>query len=752
MQNTCAHPCTPVSHYRAIMVAEQQVAQMVAAIQKLSDKADDQHNTMIAMMTEVTTQRAEMDKLNKVMTGLATDTEALKGNVDVRLAEGETKLSQIFIQNDARLMEIFARIETALVTVQAKSDAQDQEGVRRAHASDAALAAVQAKSDAQDQEIARRMQASEAKVAEALTQLAQAVMASARAPSDPAAGSGGPAHSGAWGTPGAPDPWAGSGQQAGQQAGYAAAPAPAVPDPWATGPSAWHQAPPGMGPTAREPERPKPKDFLGVNPFNGAIEGFPDWADRMVAKFGNFPGDYGRLLEWSERQTDPITIQVEQSLSTSTEEASRRIYDILTERTGPQVFDKRRNAGLGRGLEFWRVLKRDFGTYSLEAQAAKLQNFMYPSRVDTKDLGGALDRWETLGRELGRNVDEDFKFIALKALIPTMMTEQITLHGIKTYADALSFVRRHIADRRNAAQASEVQRQAKVVTKGAAPMDISAVLAALGIETGGGEDVESDGQESASPLDTFIAALRNKGGGKGGGKEETRECFNCGKKGHLARNCLQKAEGKGESKGYGKGLGKSKGYGKGGKGPGKGANALYEEYETDACELSIGCLLAATQELPINACARAEAQGDRWGNFVRTETLLDSGAAECVCGSGHFGDVKLESDPGRPKANTEYVTADGMRIPNLGEKRVHGTTSGGSPLNVRFQVTQVEKPLMAVSKLVDAGHTVQFNEKGGQIVNNRSGRITEFRRKDGVYVLDMWVPAPSDSASGGMRL
>jgi hypothetical protein len=690
------------------MVAEQQLAQMMAAIQTLSN---------------------EVDKLNALMTGLAADTEALKVSVNSRLAEGETTLNQIF-----------TKVENALVTVQAKSDAQAQEGAQRAQTSDAALAAVQAKSDAQDLEIARRMQGSEAKITEALTQLAAAVMANASAP---AAGSGGPAP--AWGTPGAPDPW--GGQQAGQQAGQAAGPMPAAS---AAQPIPWQ-------PPAREPERPKPKDFLGVNPFNGAIEGFPDWADRMVAKFGNFPGEYSQLLEWSESQTDPITTQVEQNLSPSAEEASRRIYDILTERTGPQVFDKRRNAGLGRGLEFWRVLKRDFGTYSLEAQAAKLQNFMYPSRVDMKDLGGALDRWETLGRELGRNVDEDFKFIALKALIPTTMTEQITLHGIKTYADALSFVRRHIADRRNAAQASEVQRQAKIVTKGAAPMDISAVLAALGIETGGSEDAENDGQECASPLDTFIAALRNKGGGKGGGnkggdKEETRECYNCGKKGHLSRNCSQKAENKGEPKGWEpKGKGKSKG-GKGGKGPGKGANALYEEYEGDACELSIGCLLSATQEMPINACSRAEAQGDRWGNFVRIETLLDSGAAECVCGSGHFGDVRMESDPGRPKANTEYVTADGMRIPNLGEKRVHGTTTSGSPLNVKFQVTQVEKPLMAVSKLVDAGHTVQFTENGGQIVNSRSGRITEFRRKDGVYVLDMWVPATTDSASGGMRL
>eukprot|EP00974_Lingulodinium_polyedra_P082619 8000880-Lingulodinium_polyedra.AAC.1 len=62
------------------------------------------------------------------------------------------------------------------------------------------------------------------------------------------------------------------------------------------------------------------------------------------------------------------------------------------ERTGSGLFDKRRDAGKGRGMECWRILKRDFGTSSADAQLAKLQMHMKPRRcASMAELGPALD-------------------------------------------------------------------------------------------------------------------------------------------------------------------------------------------------------------------------------------------------------------------------------------------------------------------------------------------------------------------------
>ena len=59
-------------------------------------------------------------------------------------------------------------------------------------------------------------------------------------------------------------------------------------------------------------------------------------------------------------------------------------------------------------------------------------------------------------------------------------------------------------------------------------------------------------------------------------------------------------------------------------------------------------------------------------------------------------------------ANAEYITADGGRIPNLGEKQVAGLSDTGTNMNIKFQVTSVDKPWVAVSTLTAAGHEVTF--------------------------------------------
>ena len=498
----------------------------------------------------------------------------------------------------------------------------------------------------------------------------------------------------------------------------------------------------------------KSKDFAHIVVFDGDLGRFPDWADRMSAKMSRAHPRLAAILAWAERQTEVITEDVElKSAEPGLDivSISGAVFDILMERTGPRLFDKRRNAGHGRGLEFWRMLKRDFGTESTDAQLAKLQMYIKPGRCSsTQILGEALDRWEALGRELTRPVDDDFRLLALRELVPKSIADMMaTQVALRTFPEALMFVRRQVADHRHASQVQAVQRHAQ---QGPAPMDLSILLAAIAQLRGEGEGSmqELAGGSADGDLETIVAALKGKGKkGQGKGKTESRECYNCGKTGHLARDCTSP-----QAKGGGKGKGK-KGQSREGKGESKGKDWHVGYLGSDDHEfeegISLGCLARA--ETRLNAMG-AEAV-ETWEGYECIEALMDSGAGECVCGPQHFQGIETQTDPERAGAGTEYICADGGRIPNMGEKLVCGLSEEGSKLSINFQVTTVDKPLIAVSKLTAAGHQVWFGKQHGVITHGVTGKTTTFEKKNGVYVLRVWAPRPATartpSSSGGIR-
>ena len=499
----------------------------------------------------------------------------------------------------------------------------------------------------------------------------------------------------------------------------------------------------------------KTKDFAGIQTFDGDLNRFADWADRMSAKLSRAHPQLASMLAWAERQVDPISLTVEQEVTEPGADVvgiSGAIFDVLMERTGPRLFDKRRNAGNGRGLEFWRILKRDFGMESTDAQMAKLHMYFRPARCATVHLlSDALDKWEALGREITRPIDEDFRLLALKELVPKSVADMMaTQMSLRNYPEAIMFVRRQVSDHRHANQVQAVQRQAHVA------MDVSALLAAiakLGTEAHPQEasahwpDSEEDPGQM-SELECVLAAIKGKGkgkgkDGKGKGKGETRECFNCGIRGHLSRDCPAPQKSKGDSKGDSKG---AKGAAKG-----KGWHAVHALTEGDDEAFSLACLVRA--ELPLSAVTTQ--QPEVWENLELVEALMDSGAGECVCGPQHFNGIEMTVDPTRAGAGTEYICADGGRIRNLGEKMVPGLSDEGSRMKINFQVTNVDKPLIAVSKLTAAGHDVWFGQQHGVITHGETGKQTTFMKKNGVYVLRVWAPragpASAPSSSGGIR-
>jgi hypothetical protein len=62
-------------------------------------------------------------------------------------------------------------------------------------------------------------------------------------------------------------------------------------------------------------------------------------------------------------------------------------------------------------------------------------------------------------------------------------------------------------------------------------------------------------------------------------------------------------------------------------------------------------------------------------------------------------------------------------------------------------VTSVKKVLIAVSRLVETGHRVHFEERGGYIENLKDGSRIPMVLKRGVYVIKLRVRRPRGAAT-----
>jgi hypothetical protein len=136
------------------------------------------------------------------------------------------------------------------------------------------------------------------------------------------------------------------------------------------------------------------------------------------------------------------------------------------------------------------------------------------------------------------------------------------------------------------------------------------------------------------------------------------------------------------------------------------------------------------------------ALGVKTPGAVLIEAVVDSGAADSVAKKGTFGGKILPSP--MSKAGKKYTGPDGTTIPNEGEMAVHFMSDEGHKCGMKWQIANVERPLIAVSHLSSAGNEVSFNKTGGKIVNLNTGKTISFQRKGGVYVLRMWVPGSAE--------
>ena len=148
---------------------------------------------------------------------------------------------------------------------------------------------------------------------------------------------------------------------------------------------------------------------------------------------------------------------------------------------------------------------------------------------------------------------------------------------------------------------------------------------------------------------------------------------------------------------------------------------------------------------PLLTAWRTESHG-----WHQIEVVLDSGAADSVCPKEMCPQYAVE-DSDASRAGVYYTGANGGKLYNLGQTHVPVALDNGARAMATFQVAEVSRPLMSVSKVCEMGNRVIFGANGGYILNLETGGTTQFVKKEGIYIFNMWIPPVSESPFGRPR-
>ena len=131
---------------------------------------------------------------------------------------------------------------------------------------------------------------------------------------------------------------------------------------------------------------------------------------------------------------------------------------------------------------------------------------------------------------------------------------------------------------------------------------------------------------------------------------------------------------------------------------------------------------------------------ETWENvkWVKVESVVDSGASAPVAPPTMLPHVKVEPSEGS-KRGQKFTSASKHKLKNLGQQRIMACSEEGDEMEVLFQIADVSKPLVSVSAICERGNRVIFGKSGGVVKNIYTGAEIPFYRRNGIYILSMWL-------------
>ena len=123
----------------------------------------------------------------------------------------------------------------------------------------------------------------------------------------------------------------------------------------------------------------------------------------------------------------------------------------------------------------------------------------------------------------------------------------------------------------------------------------------------------------------------------------------------------------------------------------------------------------------------------------RTKVTVESGACASVMPENISEGINIFENA-LSREGTEYDVADGAAIPNLGERHCEMYVEGvQQQLRINFQVADVHRPLLSLSKAADMGFRSYLDGEGGWLEDMESGEFIPIERRGDLYVLNIWV-------------
>ena len=153
-----------------------------------------------------------------------------------------------------------------------------------------------------------------------------------------------------------------------------------------------------------------------------------------------------------------------------------------------------------------------------------------------------------------------------------------------------------------------------------------------------------------------------------------------------------------------------------------------------AAEQDDGCGQPEESWVNLVGAQRVQVGGKGWASLGVGEIVVDS-AAEESCWPVDQGGA-FETKPSR--RNIVLKTANGAEMRHYGEKEITiKGSSDGEVVGLKFQVTDVKRPLLAVRRLVEKGNVVMFGPEPHQtyILHVASGRRIPMERRGGTFVI-----------------